>query len=184
MTINMTALKKTKNMRANIDVSDLERIGDKDHADIGVDAFNEDQHLVFLLGDEFYTINVLSVKEISRWHGATFVPNSPNYVKGVINLRGNIVPIIDLRIKFKVGEATYLKTTVVVILSGVVNKREKTIGFIVDSVWDVVNVEHKDSKYPYSIDGTVDASYINGVVNVGDNLVTMLDVNQLLLMDS
>jgi len=169
-------------MRTDIDVSNLERIGDKDYTNIEVGAFNDEQNLIFLLGDELYAINILSVKEISSWSGATFVPNTSNYVKGVINLRGNIVPIMDLRIKFKIGEAAYLKTTVVIILSGVVNKKEKTVGFIVDSVWDVANVEKKDSKYAYNIDGTVNANYINGVVNVGDNVVTVLDVSQLLSM--
>ena len=93
------------------------------------------QYLTFMLGGESYGVDILAVKEIRGWEDATLVPNSPGFVKGVVNLRGAIVPIIDLRIRFDVGEIDYLPTTVVVILSGESDSGDnRTVGFIVDAV--------------------------------------------------
>ncbi len=171
-------------MNTQIDISNLERIGDDDHDSIEISLSSGEQYLVFTLGDELYGINILSVTEISGWDSAALVPNAPNYVKGVINLRGNIVPIIDLRIRFEVGEVTYPKTTVVVILSGLVDGRERTVGFIVDSVSDVLDIEQDSLQCSSSFDGTVAANYIDGIINAGDDVVTILDTNKLLSINS
>lgn len=142
-----------------------------------------DQYLTFILGNEHYGIDILTVKEIRGWEPPTRIPRSPKHVKGVTNLRGLIVPIIDLREQFQIGETTYSPTTVVIVLSLNNNTNQRTMGFVVDAVSDVLNAEAENIKKPSAFYGNVDESYIEGLVNVGDNVVTILKVEQLLSLD-
>ena len=87
-------------MNAPIDINSIEKVGEEGAGPEENFISNGEQYLTFVLGDESYAVDILSVKEISGWDHATLIPNSPNYVKGVVNLRGTIVPIIDLRIRF------------------------------------------------------------------------------------
>jgi len=160
------------------EVSESELVGDSEYISTGK------QYLTFVLGGESFGVDILSVKEIRGWDDATLVPNSPIYVKGVVNLRGTIVPIIDLRIRFEVGEINYVSTTVVIILSGKTDAGKRTVGFIVDAVSDVLDVENSDLKPSPGFDGSVPANYIHGLVNTNENVVTMLDVDHLLSLDS
>lgn len=147
----------------------------------GIDFIsNGDQYLTFILGDEHYAIDILTVKEIRGWDKPTKIPKSPHYVKGVTNLRGVIVPIIDLREQFCIGEVTYSPTTVVIVLT---KSNQRTMGFVVDAVSDVLNVEEESIKKAPSFNGSVPSHYIDGLVNVGDNVVTLLSVEQLLDLD-
>lgn len=156
-----------------------------DNAEKDIDFISSgEQYLSFMLGGESYGVDILAVKEIRGWDEATLVPNSPDYVKGVVNLRGTIVPIIDLRIRFTVGHEDYLPTTVVIILSGQSESGERTMGFIVDAVSDVLDVNTADVKSAPEFDGSVPSSYIKGLVNTNENVVTILDVVQLLSMDN
>lgn len=143
-----------------------------------------EQYLTFALGTESYAIKILAVKEISGWSNATIIPNAPEYVKGVINLRGAIVPIIDLRIRFQVGEAQYLPTTVAIIISGQTSSGERTVGFVVDAVSDVLDILDTDILSAPESSGTVPESYVNGLVNTNEYVVTLLNIEQLLSMDS
>lgn len=146
----------------------------------GIDFISSgEQYLTFLLGLEQYAVNILSVEEIRSWEQPTKIPNSPNDVKGVINMRGIIVPIIDLRIKFSMGEASYLETTVVVVLKVELEDSVRTIGFVVDAVSDVLNTEEDEIKKSPAFGGCVPHHYIDGLVNVGDNVVTLLNVQAL-----
>lgn len=146
----------------------------------GIDFISSgEQYLTFLLGIEQYAVNILSVEEIRSWESPTKIPNSPNDVKGVINMRGIIVPIIDLRIKFSMGEANYLETTVVVVLKVELDDSARTIGFVVDAVSDVLNTEEDEIKKSPAFGGCVSHHYIDGLVNVGDNVVTLLNVKAL-----
>jgi purine-binding chemotaxis protein CheW len=146
----------------------------------GIDFISSgEQYLTFLLGIEQYAVNILSVEEIRSWESPTRIPNSPNDVKGVINMRGIIVPIIDLRIKFNMGEANYLETTVVVVLKVELDDSARTIGFVVDAVSDVLNTEENEIKKSPAFGGCVPHHYIDGLVNVGDNVVTLLNVQAL-----
>lgn len=165
-------------MNAQLDIDKIETVGEI----IEDDDFlaNGEQYLTFLLGDESYAVNILTVKEISGWDSATMIPNSPDYVKGVVNLRGLIVPIIDLRIRFDVGSASYLPTTVIIILSGTVGNTERTVGFVVDAVSDVLDVIEENIKKAPDFDGSVPKHYIYGMVNANENVVTILDIEQLL----
>jgi purine-binding chemotaxis protein CheW len=143
-----------------------------------------EQYLTFSLGLEQYAINILSVEEIRSWEQPTHIPNAPMYVKGVINMRGVIVPIIDLRLKFGIGEATYSKTTVVVVLTAQHLTKTRTMGFVVDAVSDVLNAEEDDIKPAPAFGGSLAQHYIEGIVNVGDNVVTLLDVTALQIIET
>lgn len=146
----------------------------------GIDFItNGEQYLTFLLAHEQYAVDILCVEEIRSWEKATKIPNSPEHVKGVINMRGVIVPIIDLRIKFTIGDSNYSDTTVVIVLSLEDEVDSKTIGFVVDAVSDVLNAESNEIKPAPSFGGCVPQRYIEGLVNVGDNVVTILNVSAL-----
>jgi len=146
----------------------------------GVDFItNGEQYLTFLLAQEQYAIDILCVEEIRSWEKATKIPNAPEHVKGVINMRGIIVPIIDLRIKFSIGEITYSETTVVVVLTIEGENQCRTIGFVVDAVSDVLNADVSEIKSSPAFGGCVPQKYIEGLVNVGDGVVTLLNVTAL-----
>lgn len=143
----------------------------------GIDFISSgDQYLTFSLDEEQYAVDILCVEEIRSWEQPTIIPNAPNYVKGVINMRGIIVPIIDLRIKFSIGQAVYLETTVVIVLTYQDDESTRTIGFVVDAVSDVLNAEQSDIKTAPAFGGCVDQQYIDGLINSEDNVVTLLNV--------
>lgn len=146
----------------------------------GIDFItNGEQYLTFILGNEQYAVDILCVEEIRSWERPTLIPNAPAYVKGVINMRGVIVPIIDLRLKFSIGEATYSEVTVVIVLTVEVENKSRTIGFVVDAVSDVLNAEDSDIQSAPAFGGCIPKHYVEGLVNVGDNVVTLLDVKSL-----
>jgi purine-binding chemotaxis protein CheW len=146
----------------------------------GIDFINSgEQYLTFLLADEQYAVDILCVEEIRSWESPTRIPNSPNYIKGVINMRGIIVPIVDLRMKFNIGEAIYSETTVVIVLTIETEEKTRTIGFVVDAVSDVLNVEESEIKPAPAFGGCVPPNYPEGLVNVGENVVTILNVKAL-----
>ncbi|MCD9460310.1 chemotaxis protein CheW [Marinibactrum halimedae] len=167
-----------------IEVPEVTTVASNDMLLDGIDFISDgDQYLTFVLGKEHYGVDILSVREIRGWEAPTIIPNSPSYVKGVINLRGVIVPIIDLRKRFEVSEPTYIRTTVVVVLIVKTGNHEKTMGFVVDAVSDVINADDQDVQVSPDFGGSVSANYVHGLVNVGDNVVTLLDVKQLLTVE-
>jgi len=146
----------------------------------GVDFITSgEQYLTFLLADEQYAVDILCVEEIRSWENPTRIPNSPCYIKGVINMRGIIVPIVDLRMKFNIGEAVYCETTVVIVLTVETEDKTRTIGFVVDAVSDVLNVEANEIKPAPVFGGCVPQSYLDGLVNVAEKVVTILNVKTL-----
>jgi len=146
----------------------------------GVDFITSgEQYLTFLLSQEQYAVDILCVEEIRSWEQPTKIPNAPSYVKGVINMRGIIVPIVDLRLKFAIGEAHYSELTVVIVLTVETESKSRTIGFVVDAVSDVLNAEENDIKNAPAFGGCVPQHYVEGLVNVGDNVVTLLNVKSL-----
>ncbi|WP_083277867.1 chemotaxis protein CheW [Colwellia sp. PAMC 20917] len=151
-----------------------------EHSLEGIDFITSgDQYLTFLLADEQYAVDILCVEEIRSWENPTRIPNSPCYIKGVINMRGIIVPIVDLRMKFNISSAIYCETTVVIVLTVETEDKTRTIGFVVDAVSDVLNVEASDIKPAPAFGGCVPQNYLQGLVNVGENVVTLLNVNVL-----
>lgn len=151
-----------------------------EHTVEGIDFItNGDQYLTFLLAEEQYAVDILCVEEIRSWEQPTKIPNAPSYIKGVINMRGIIVPIVDLRLKFTIGHANYLETTVVIVLTYQSKDKSRTIGFVVDAVSDVLNVEQADIKPAPAFGGCVGQQYIDGLINSENKVVTVLNVAHL-----
>ncbi|MFD2166502.1 chemotaxis protein CheW [Thalassotalea euphylliae] len=146
----------------------------------GVDFITSgDQYLTFMLDTEQYAVDILCVEEIRSWEKPTRIPNAPDYVKGVINMRGVIVPIIDLRAKFGIGVADYNETTVVIVLRYESPTHSRTIGFVVDAVSDVLNAEEDEVRESPAFGGVIPHHFVNGLVNVGEGVVTLLNLEAL-----
>lgn len=137
---------------------------------------DDSQFLTFVLGEELYGVDILRVQEIKGYTAVTKIPNTPPHIKGVLNLRGTIVPIVELRTKF--GMPTIDHTTFTVIIVVVV--RDKMMGLVVDSVSDVLNIDKKDVQAPPKFGAKVDVSFLNGIGKSGDKLVALLDIDRLL----
>jgi purine-binding chemotaxis protein CheW len=124
---------------------EIENMHDKiqQKVDDSKENFSDDQVLSFILGSEDYGVDILRVQEIKGWEETTSIPRTPDYVMGVINLRGAVVPIIDLRVRFQLPDITYNSSTVVIILrTHLENGSEKIIGLVVDGVSDVHSVNN------------------------------------------
>ena len=135
------------------------------------------EFLTFRLGQESYGIEILKVQEIRGYETPTSIANAPAFIKGVINLRGVIVPILDLRVKFRLPDITYDKFTVVIIL----NVASRVIGVVVDSVSDVLSLDANAVRpTPEFASTTFDTKYITGLANVEDGMLIMLDIEKLL----
>lgn len=142
------------------------------------------QFLSFTLGHEEYGVNILRVQEIRSWEPVSRIPNVPGYEKGVVNLRGAIVPIIDLRERFNLSCTEYTSLTVVVVLQAEFSGKPRTMGVVVDAVSDVVDVD-KDSIQRAPDFGTkVNTLFINGLASVNERMLMLLDVEKLLKLDS
>ena len=139
-------------------------------------ATDENQFLTFQLDSELYGVDILRVQEIKGYTTVTKIPNTPPHIKGVLNLRGTIVPIVELRTKFGMPTIDYTMFTVIVV--GVV--KEKIMGVVVDSVSDVLNIDKKDIQVPPQFGIKVDVSFLNGIGKSGDKLVALLDMDRLL----
>jgi len=134
------------------------------------------QFVTFTLGDEEYGIAILKVQEIIGYPGFTKIPNMPSFVKGVINLRGSVVPVIDLRLKFAMQEREYDTYTVIAILE----VKEKVIGVIVDAVSDVITLKEDEMQPTPDFSSGVKAEFISGMGRKGDTLIILLDIDRVL----
>ena len=134
------------------------------------------EYLTFTLGAEEYGVNILKVQEIRGYEKPTAIANAPAYIKGVVNLRGTIVPIVDMRIKFNLGEATYDQFTVVIIL----NVSERVVGMVVDGVSDVISLEAGQMRAAPEFSSTFDTRYITGLGTVDDRMLILVDIDRLM----
>ncbi len=134
------------------------------------------EFLTFTLGGEEYGVDILKVQEIRGYDTVTRIPDAPEFIKGVINLRGTIVPIVDLRLKFRVGEARYDAFTVMIILT--VAKR--VIGVVVDSVSDVVSLTGEQVRPAPDIGGAVDTQFLTGIGTIDQRMLILLDIERLI----
>lgn len=134
------------------------------------------QYLTLRLGGEEYAIDILQVKEIRSYEVPTKMANSPDYIKGVINLRGVIVPIVDLRMKLSLDKVDYNDFTVVIIL----NVRGTVIGAVVDAVSDVVTLDGANIKAAPQFESSIDSRFIRGIVQLGERILIVVNIEALL----
>jgi len=134
------------------------------------------EYLTFRLDQEEYGIDILKVQEIRGYEPPTRVANAPNFIKGVVNLRGTIVPIVDMRLKFNCAKAEYNSFTVVIIL----NLRNRIVGIVVDSVSDVMELPPESLKAAPDIDSVIDSSAVLGLGSLSDRMLILLDIEQLM----
>jgi purine-binding chemotaxis protein CheW len=135
------------------------------------------EYLTFTLGDEAYALDILKVQEIRGYEPPTTIANAPPFIKGVINLRGTIVPIVDLRIKFQVGKAEYTPITVVIIL----NIGHRIVGIVVDGVSDVITMASSQIRPAPEFSAAVDTRYILGLSTLDERMLIVIDISRLML---
>ncbi len=141
---------------------------------------NADQYLTFILAGEEYAIDILRVQEIKGWDKVTTLPRTPDYLQGVINLRGTIVPIIDLRKRFNMPTIVYGPTTVVIVLKVLGEEHDRIMGIIVDGVSDVHNLKHESIKPAPEIKGSIDSRFVSGLTTIDNKMVVVMDIDTLL----
>ncbi|GAA6121336.1 chemotaxis protein CheW [Acidovorax sp. FG27] len=134
------------------------------------------EYLTFRLDQEEYGIDILKVQEIRGYEPPTRIANAPAFIKGVTNLRGTIVPIVDMRLKFNCSRADYNSFTVVIIL----NLRNRVVGIVVDSVSDVMELAAENIRSAPDIDSAIDNSCILGLGSVNDRMLILLDIEKLM----
>lgn len=140
-----------------------------------------DQYLSFILANEEYGVDILRVQEIKGWDGATPMPNMPDFVLGIINLRGTVVPVIDLRKFFKLDTAEFNQQTVVIVVK--VNDEshnERTMGIVVDAVSEVHNIAKTDMMQSPDFGGVADTEAIKGLATVSEQMIILLDIDHLM----
>ncbi len=139
-----------------------------------------DQYLTFMLADEEYGVDILRVQEIRGWDKATAIPNAPDYVLGVVNLRGVVVPIFDLRKRFNLEKAEFNSETVIVVVKVQHDKGDRTIGMVVDAVSDVYNITTENINSAPEVGGSVNMEFIKGLATINNEMIILLDVDELI----
>jgi len=140
-----------------------------------------DQYLTFMLADEEYGVDILRVQEIKGWDSVTPMPNMPDHILGVINLRGTVVPIVDLRRYFELETVPFDKTTVVVVVRVSDEEHgERTMGIVVDAVSEVHNIAKEQLKPAPDFGGACSTEFIKGLATEGGRMLIMLDIDQLM----
>jgi purine-binding chemotaxis protein CheW len=138
------------------------------------------QVLTFELGNETFGVEILRVREIRGWTAVTRIPYAPPYVLGVLNLRGTLVPVMDLRMRFALERVQYTKVTVIIVLSVYSSAGRREVGIVVDGVSDVVDVDAANVKQAPDLGTKLATEYISGLVPVGARMVVLLDVDRLI----
>ena len=140
------------------------------------DLLSNQQYLVFSVGSEEYAIDILKVQEIRGYEKVTRITNAPKFIKGVMNLRGVIVPVIDLRIKFDLEKVEYVDETVVI----VVNVGQRVVGIVVDGVSDVMTLTSDHMKPAPDFTQAMSSDYISGLASLADRMLVIVDIEKLL----
>jgi purine-binding chemotaxis protein CheW len=134
------------------------------------------EFLTFALGSEEYGVDILKVKEIRGYDAVTRLPDAPDYIKGVINLRGTIVPVVDMRLKFRLERAEYTALTVMIVL----NVADRVVGMVVDSVSDVVQLGAEQVRAVPEIGATIDRQFLTGIGTLDERMLILLDIERLM----
>jgi len=140
---------------------------------------NMNQFLTFMLNGEEYGIDILKVQGIQGMTKVTPIPNTPDFILGVINLRGALVPIVDLRKRFSLTDASYGPTTVIIVVKIQDAGTEKVIGLVVDAVSEVYNVAENEVKPPPSFGRTISTDYMKGLTTIDEKMVILLEIDSL-----
>lgn len=139
------------------------------------------EYLTFSLGDEQYGVDILKVKEIRGWESLRELHNVPDYVKGVLDFRGSILPVIDLRIRFGIRDYQYQPTTVIIVLSS--ENDSSMMGVVVDAVSDVLSVQQKEIKPSPNLGSKINTDYVIGMVTREKKMIMLLDSDRLVDKD-
>lgn len=137
------------------------------------------QFLTFILNGEEYGVDILKVQGIQGWSKVTPIPNTPDFMLGVINLRGAVVPIVDLRKRFQLNDVSYGPTTVVIVVKVVDDEGERVVGLVVDAVSEVYNVNAKEIKPSPNFSGSISTEYIRGLSMIDKKMVILLEIDSL-----
>lgn len=149
-------------------------------AEVDEGVQDAEQYLTFIMADEEYGVDILSVKEIRNWDSATPIPKAPDHVRGVINLRGTIIPIIDLRQCFGMKAIEYGPLTVVLVLQVETDRGHRELGIVVDAVSDVYSLEHGQIKPAPDMGERINTAYIKGLASIEEKMVILLNIEKLL----
>lgn len=145
-------------------------------ATLGTANNDSQEFLTFVLGNEQYGLEILKVQEIRGYDTVTRLPDTPDYVKGVINLRGTVVPVIDMRLKFRLEKAEYNELTVMIVL----NVANRVVGIVVDSVSDVVRLAGEQIREMPDMRGAIDRQFITGIGALDQRMLILLDIEALM----
>ncbi len=137
------------------------------------------QYLTFGLAGEAYGIDVLQIQEIRAWESTRLIPEAPEQIKGVLDLRGQLVPIIDLRLRFGLESVDYTPTTVTIVISVRMADKNEVVGIVVDGVSDVLSIDGEDVRPPPNLGSQIDTRYMLGMVKSDDSMVMLLDTDKL-----
>ncbi|MBA6234110.1 MULTISPECIES: chemotaxis protein CheW [unclassified Colwellia] len=140
----------------------------------------EKEYLTFILNGEEYGVDILCVQEIRVWSSVTELPNKPDYIKGVINLRGIIVPIIDLRQRFGQEPLAYNEQTVTIILRNQNSQKTMVVGIVVDAVSEVYKFDKQSIRTPPTFGNKIDRCFLQGLASIEERLIILLDSHSLL----
>lgn len=135
------------------------------------------EYLSFSLGSEEYAVDILKVQEIRGYDAVTTIVNAPEFIKGVINLRGTIVPVVDMRIKFSLGEVTYNEFTVVIVLN---LEGGRVVGMVVDGVSEVMTLPPADIRAVPPMGSVVTTEFLTGLASVGERMIILIDIEKLM----
>ncbi len=147
------------------------------------EAVEQEQYLTFLLAGEEYAIGILKVKEIIEYDTVTTVPKTPRWVRGVINLRGAVVPVVDLGLKFGLEDRLVTKTTCIVIVEGQVEGQSTLMGVMVDAVSQVMDIAAGDVQEVPTFGTRITVDYLQGMAQLGKKFVLLLDIDKVLSAD-
>ncbi len=137
------------------------------------------QCLTFRLANEEYGVDIMAVQEIRSWEPVTVIPNTPDFIKGVINLRGIVVPIIDLRKRFGFEKIEYGSSTVVIVVKVQHEGKERTIGMVVDAVSEVYNITQDMVREAPELGSAIDIKYLKGLATIDEKMIILLDIDLL-----
>ncbi len=147
------------------------------------EVIEQQQYLTFLLAGEEYAISILKVKEIIEYDTVTVVPKTPKWIRGVINLRGSVVPVVDLAVKFGLEERPVTKTSCIVIVDGQLENQNTTMGIVADAVSQVMDLAAEDIREVPEFGTRVQVNYLLGMAQLGKKFALLLDVDKVLSTD-